>query len=140
MYSVNHEDNFIEQVKNMNSFNFKRELKFILLWSLSLDLIAYGISVLFIGINICFLTGLAVGNTALFVNLWLLNRSVSRIAASGGRGKNPMMGGYLLRSLIACTAVVISFRFDWINTVGAVLPLFYPKVIYTLHSIVKGGK
>ena len=137
---VNCEDNFVKQVKNMNSFNFKNELKFILLWTLSLDLIAYGISVLFIGINIRFLIGLALGSTALFINLWHLNRSVSRIAVSGGRGRNPMMGGYLFRSLIACIAVIISFRFDWINTVGAVLPFFYPKVIYTLYSIVKGGK
>ena len=137
---MNCEDNFVKQVKNMNSFNFKNELKFILLWTLSLDLIAYGISVLFIGINIRFLIGLALGSTALFINLWHLNRSVSRIAVSGGRGRNPMMGGYLFRSLIACITVIISFRFDWINTVGAVLPLFYPKVIYTLYSIVKGGK
>jgi len=124
----------------MNSFNFKREMKFILLWSLSLDLIAYGISIIFMGINISFLTGLAIGNTALFINLRLLNRSVEKIAVSANRKKNSMMGGYLIRSLISCSAVVISFRFDWINTVGAVLPLFYPKVIYTLYSIFKGGK
>ncbi len=124
----------------MNSFNFKREMKFILLWSLSLDFIAYGVSIIFMGINISFLIGLAVGNTALFINLRLLNRSVEKITASAGRKKNPMMGGYLFRSLIACSAVAVSFRFDWINTIGAVLPLFYPKVIYTLYSIFKGGK
>lgn len=137
---MNCEDIFVEQVKNMNSFNFKNELKFILLWTLSLDLTAYGISVLFIGINIRFLTGLVLGSIGLFINLWLLNRSISKIAVSGGKGRNPMMGGYLLRSFVVCAVAVISFRSDWINTIGAVLPFFYPKVIYTLYSIVKGGK
>lgn len=137
---MNCEDIFVEQVKNMNSFNFKNELKFILLWTLSLDFIAYGISVLFIGINIRFLTGLVLGSIGLFINLWLLNRSISKIAVSGGKGRNPMMGGYLLRSFVVCAVAVISFRSDWINTIGAVLPFFYPKVIYTLYSIVKGGK
>lgn len=124
----------------MNSFNFKKELKFILMWTLSLDLVAYGISVIFMGINISFLLGLLIGSLTLFINLWHLNRSVQKVTVAGRGGRNAMLGGYLFRSLIACVSVTASFRFDWINTIGAVLPLFYPKVIYTLYSIVKGGK
>ncbi|HAP79149.1 MAG TPA: hypothetical protein DCQ78_03050 [Ruminococcus sp.] len=124
----------------MNSFNFKNELKFILMWTLSLDLVAYGISVIFMGINISFLLGLLIGSLTLFINLWHLYRSVRKVIAKGRGNKNAMLGGYLFRSLVACISVAVSFRFDWINTIGAVLPLFYPKVIYTLYSIVKGGK
>ena len=124
----------------MNSFNFKNELKFILMWTLSLDLVAYCISVIFMGINISFLLGLLIGSLTLLINMWHLNKSIRKVTATGRGNKNAMLGGYLFRSLVACISVVASFRFDWINTIGAVLPLFYPKVIYTLYSIVKGGK
>lgn len=124
----------------MNSFNFKNELKFILMWILSLDLVAYGISIIFMGINISFLLGLLIGSLTLLINMWHLNRSIRKVTATGRGNKNAMLGGYLFRSLVACISVAASFRFDRINTIGAVLPLFYPKVIYTLYSIVKGGK
>jgi len=125
----------------MNSFNFKDELKFILLRSVPLDLTAYGISIFFMGINISVPAGLVLGNIILIFNLWHLWRSVIKAAAFAGKRKNnPMMGGYLIRSLAVCIAVMISFRFDWISTIGTLIPLFYPKVIYTLNSIVKGGK
>lgn len=124
----------------MDNFDFKKEMKFILLWSIGLDAAAFLISLFFMGINISFAAGLVLGNAALFLNLWHLNRSVKKIAFSGGRGRNPMMGGYLFRSLITCITVLISFRFDFINTIGVLLPFFYPKVIYTLYFTVKGGK
>lgn len=124
----------------MNSFNFKNELKFILLCAAALDLIVYGISVFFIGISISAAVGLILGNIIMIFNLWHLYKSIIKLTSLGGGDKNPMMGGYLLRSLAVCAGILISFKFDWINTVCTVLPLFYPKLIYTLHSIIKGGK
>lgn len=124
----------------MNSFNFRKEIKFILLWSTALNLIVYGISVVIIGINISVLAGLVLGTVILIINMIHLHKSILRITAFGGKGKNPMMKGYLFRSLIVCIGIFISFRVDFINVLGALLPLFYPKVIYTIHSIIKGGK
>lgn len=124
----------------MNSFNFKEEIKFIALWSTALNLIVYGISIIITGINISILAGLVLGTAILIINMSHLHKSIIRITTIGGRGKNPMMNGYLFRSLIACIGIFISFKIDFINVLGTVLPLFYPKVIYTVHSIVKGGK
>jgi hypothetical protein len=124
----------------MNDFNLKNEMKFIFLRTMAINLIVYGVSVVFIGINFTMITGLLLGSGVLFFNLHHLYRSIVKITSFGGKGKNPMMGGYILRSLIVCIAVAISLKCSFINTVGTVLPLFYPKVIYTLYSIVKGGK
>lgn len=124
----------------MNSFDFKKEIKFIISWTAALNLIVYGISVLFLGINLSVPAGLILGSIILIFNMIHLYRSVAKITVSGGRGKNPMMSGYIFRSLIACAGIVISLKSDFINVIGTLLPLFYPKVIYTLYSIIKGGK
>lgn len=126
----------------MNDFNFdfKKEMKFIFRWAFALDLIVYGISLIFLGINFSMVTGLLLGNIILFINLSHLYKSILKITAYGGKSKNPMMSGYLIRSFIVCTGLAVSLKCGWINTIGTVLPVFYPKLIYTFYSIVKGGK
>ncbi|MDE5946575.1 MAG: hypothetical protein K2G63_04625, partial [Oscillospiraceae bacterium] len=86
------------------------------------------------------ITGLLGGNIILFMKLRHLYKSTLKVTAYGGKSRNPMMGGYLIRSFIVCTGLVISLKCGWINTIGTILPVFYPKLIYTFYSIVKGGK
>lgn len=120
----------------MQYSDFKKEMRFILICSVCLDIAFYLVSIFFIGITLRMALSLIAGNIVLIINLRLLYSSVLKHTSGRMTGKNPMMKGYLLRSLIACVAIAAGFMLDLLNPVGIMLPLFYPKMIYTVHSII----
>ncbi len=126
----------------MNKSDFNNELKFILLRSIFLDCAAYLISVFFIGFTVRMAVGLLLGTFGMTVNLYLLYRSVARIVNSGGsKAQSFMMKSYLFRLFVTGVIIVISMKLCFINTVGTVLPYFYPKLVYTGSTLFrKGGK
>lgn len=120
----------------MQYSEFKKEMRFIFIWSVFLDVLFYILSVLIIGLNYETALSLIAGNTVLFINLRLLYNSILKNTNGAQTGKNPMMKGYLFRSLIACIAIAAGFMLPFLNAVGIMIPLFYPKIIYTVHSII----
>lgn len=120
----------------------KKELIMIAVRSLFLDLAAYLISVIFIGFTLSMAAGLLLGTAGMLLNLFLLNKSVYRIVKSGGmKSGGKMFGGYVFRMLIVVIILSLSFFSELPCTIGAVIPYFYPKLIYAGKIIFrKGGK
>lgn len=118
--------------------NLKHELKIIGFRSIFLNISAYLISFIFLGLNISMLIGLLLGTLVMFIYLIMLYRSIENTVSAGLRfARAKMMGGYLLRLLLIGILIVASFKLDFINPVGAILPIFYPKMIYVGGAIFK---
>lgn len=116
----------------------KNELKNIGIRSIFLNISAYLVSFAVIGANISFLIGLLCGTALMLVYLIMLYTSIEKTVEAGIRhAKAKMMAGYLLRLLVIGVCAVISFNVSAINTVGLLLPLFYPKIIYVGGAIFK---
>lgn len=125
----------------MNKEQLIREVKYMLIRSLFLDISAYLISVLFLGFTLSMALGLALGTLAMAVNLILINRSVRNIVDNGGyKAQSRMFSGYLLRLTVTGCVLAASMRIPYVNTIGVVIPYFYPKLIYTFSSILKKGE
>ena len=103
----------------MEKEDLKKELLFIFIRSLFLNLAAYLISVVFIGFTFSMAAGLLLGI-----------KSSSR-----------MFGGYIARMFIIMALISVTMFFELSCTIGAVIPYFYPKLIYAGKTLFgKGGK
>lgn len=122
--------------------DLKKELLIIFVRSLFLNLAAYLISAGFIGFTLSMAAGLILGTLGMILNLFLLNTSVYRIIKSGGiKSGSRMFSGYIVRMLIIMAIISVTMFFELSCTIGAVIPYFYPKLIYTGKALFKkGGK
>lgn len=115
----------------MEKEDLKKELLFIFIRSLFLNLAAYLISVVFIGFTFSMAAGLLLGTSGMLFNLFLLNMSVNKIVKSGGiKSSSRMFGGYIARMFIIMALISVTMFFELSCTIGAVIPYFYPKLIY----------
>lgn len=126
----------------MEKEDLKKELLFIFIRSLFLNLAAYLISVVFIGFTFSMAAGLLLGTSGMLFNLFLLNMSVNKIVKSGGiKSSSRMFGGYIARMFIIMALISGTMFFELSCTIGAVVPYFYPKLIYAGKTLFgKGGK
>lgn len=126
----------------MEKEDLKKELSIIFVRSLFLNLAAYLISVIFIGFTLTMAAGLFLGTFGMLLNLFLLNMSVYRIIKSGGmKSSGRMFGGYIVRMILVMALISATMFFELSCTIGAVIPYFYPKLIYAGKALfVKGGK
>lgn len=122
--------------------DLKKELLIIFIRSLFLNLAVYLISAGFIGFTLSMAAGLLLGTFGMILNLFLLNLSVYRIIKSGGiKSSGRMFGGYIVRMLMIMAIISVTMFFELSCTIGAVIPYFYPKLIYTGKALFKkGGK
>ncbi len=116
----------------------KEELKKVAFRSIFLNIAVFLISIVFIGLNLSVLIGLLLGTSVMLLNMLLLGMFIERVlAGSKTKAKFTMTTGYLFRLLIVGILFFASIKFDFIHPVGAMIPLFYPKVIYTGGAILK---
>lgn len=115
----------------------RRELKMLLPRMLLLDVLAYGISIFFLGFRLPMAIGLLIGTVGEAVSLILLGNAVeASLRKSPKQAKLSMTISYAGRAILA--AGVIAYAYvsrDIINPVGAALPFFFPKLIYFIQSI-----
>ena len=122
--------------------DFIKEFKFILIRSVFIDISVYLISVFFMGFTLSMALGLALGTAVLAVNLIILWHSIRNCLDFKGGPKMRSVKAfsfYVLRLLIFGAAAVASFRLELFSSVGTILPVFYPKLIYVSSSIFKKG-
>lgn len=128
----------------MISKMIKNELIFLTPWILIFDVVAYLISLIFLGLNYSMALGLILGTAVLYINLIQLGISSENVVNRYNLNKDVksskryMFSNYLLRYLIIGIAVYISFSVKLgflFNTAGVVLPLIYPKLIYLIKSL-----
>ena len=124
----------------MENEQFLKELKYILIRAMFLDISAYLISVFFIGFTVSMALGLILGTVGFTVNLILLNNSIKNIVNSGkNRAQARMFSGYVTRLLIAGAVIAVAMAIPFINTAGAVIPYFYPNIVYAGKAFLKKG-
>ncbi|MCQ2416726.1 MAG: ATP synthase subunit I [Oscillospiraceae bacterium] len=107
-----------------------------------LDIAAYLISLLFYGLTISFAAGLVLGTAVLFAMLYLLRLSVCRAADDairyGTTSQKRYMLYYALRILVFGIAFAGALHFrNQVSPVAAVIPMIYPRLIYTADAIFK---
>lgn len=116
------------------------ELKYFSIRALFLDISAYLISAFFIGFTFSMALGLLLGTLGMIVNLILLSNSIKNIVKDGGRNSRArMFSGYVIRLGITGVIIAVSMVIPFINTVGAVIPYFYPNVVYAGKALLRKG-
>ena len=74
----------------------------------------------------------------MLLNMFLLGMFIERvITGSKKKAQFIMISGYLFRLLIVGILFFTSIKTDFIHPLGAMIPLFYPKIIYTGGAILK---
>ena len=128
----------------MISKMIKNELISLTPWIFIFDAAVYLISLIFLGLNYSMALGLILGTAVLYINLIQLGISSENVVDRYSINKDVksskryMFSNYLLRYLIIGIAVYISLSVKLgflFNTVGVVLPLIYPKLIYLIKSL-----
>jgi hypothetical protein len=118
----------------------KKELIMLLKRTVCLDIAAYLISILFIGVTLQFALGLLLGSAVLFITLLLIQVSVRRMAAdakrSGVTSQRRYLLFYALRLFVFAAAFAASLLLpERISPVGTVIPMLYPRLIYTAGAL-----
>ncbi len=115
------------------------ERKRLLIIALLLDAAAYGISIPFLGITLSFAVGLLLGTVVLWLYLFLLAKSVLSMAKqakqTGIADHKRHMRYYVLRLLVFAAAFSASLLLWWIHPIGVVIPMLYPRLIYTASAL-----
>ncbi len=122
----------------MNTKDFYDECKFIFRGSCILNLVIIVVSLAFKR-DVSVLLGLLLGTGILFINLNLLKHDIDN-AVKYGHNRFKLMCGYLLRYLLLGCAFYFATNVELLNPYGVILPAFYPKVLYTLKSIINSKK
>jgi hypothetical protein len=111
------------------------EIKHIALRAVIFDIIAYLLSTLWLGLNLRFALGLAIGTAVLLINLFILRNSIQRAVMFGTkRAKKIMFAGYMVRMLLFSVAFYVSLVTFFVNSVAVTLPQFYPKIMYAVGA------
>lgn len=112
------------------------ELNFIALPVIILDAAVLLAAAPFFGFTLDGVFGLLLGNAAMLANFILLGfsseRAVEKTAVSA---KRYMLLFYFIRFAIMGAAMALAFHSDRINGFYTVIPLLYPKMIYTLSAV-----
>lgn len=121
----------------------KKDLLHMIKWSLILDIVAYGISVAVLGLELPFAVGLALGTAAMLFSMWLLSRTALKIAEYAkqtGTHNKRYLASYCLRLIIIGIAFTAAYRYRPIAGLGAAIPLLYPRIIYTVGALLPASK
>ena len=112
------------------------ELKFIALPVIVLDAVVLPAAAPFFGFTLDGVLGLLLGNAAMLANYILLGYSSERaVEKTAVSAKRYMLLFYFIRFAIMGAAMALAFHSDRINGLYTVIPLLYPKIIYTLSAV-----
>ena len=110
-----------------------KEMRFAAAGTLLLDAAIWLITYFLVrGLGSAVPLGLALGSAGMYCNLLLLRRSILQAVHNG---KTRTLGGYLLRCGVASAVIAAAMLSDSINSVTAVLPFLYPKLIFGFLAI-----
>ncbi len=85
--------------------------------------------------------GIVLGTIVMLVNFILIGYSAERaVERPISSAKRYMMLFYGIRMAICAALFILAAKSKYINLPSAVIPLFFPKIIYTLDAAVKKRK
>lgn len=105
-----------------------------------LNIAAYLISIIVLGVTLRFALGLLLGTAVLFCTLLLLLLSVLRMEDDAKRygltSQRRYLLFYALRLLVFAAAFALALVFrTWIAPAAVCLPMLYPRLIYTAGAL-----
>lgn len=124
----------------MPSDVLRQEIRSLAKRAVFLDVAAYFISIPVIGVTLSFAAGLVLGTAVLIVSLILLKISVTRMAEDAKRSGVTSQRRYLLFYALRLAVFGIAFGASvvlrqQIHPAAVVLPMLYPRLIYTAGAI-----
>lgn len=126
--------------KNVASDELKDMLPSLIVYNL---LLLVGITAIAFGVGFDWrlYTGLLVGNVLMAGNFLLLGVTANSILTSRNQKKGQSLGNisYGLRYIGIFVILAILLTYDLISPFTVVIPLFYPKIYYTLSALRKGS-
>ncbi len=127
----------------MPSDPIRQELLLLMKRAVFLNIAAYLISIIAVGVTLRFAAGLLLGTAVLFCTLLLLRLSVLHMEDDAKRYGTTSQRRYLLfyalRLLVFAAAFAAALLFRTrISPVAVVVPMLYPRLIYTIGSLLSG--
>ena len=124
----------------MPSDAIRKELKMLAGRAVFLNIAAYLMSVIILGVTLSFAVGLLLGTAVLFGSLLLLQYSLKRMAEDAKRtgvtNQRRYQMFYALRLLLFAVAFGTSLVLRvYISPVAVAIPMLYPRLIYTAGAI-----
>jgi len=116
-----------------------KEIKFITICSLCMDIVLIAAAALFVPVINAF-AGAMLGTLLLAADMFFLAFTVHNIARDARKGKNgtaKMITSYILRFLFVAAGLYLALNLTFVSIICTAIPLFYPKVIYPLKAILK---
>ena len=112
-----------------------KELSFILPRTLIFNAIVYVATLPFYGFGVEIPLGILTGTAAVLVNFVLLGRASERAIERAAFAKRYMLLWFIIRMFIMAVFITAAIKIPMINLFAAVVPLFYPKLAYTLNAV-----
>lgn len=107
----------------------KTELKTMYIGMAIINVIVFLVS-LFWGFRLPMLLGLLSGYIYMCWNLFYLGYTISNgISKTQGKAKKYMQSNYILRYIVLGILAGVTFKVDFISSLGFFIPLFYPKIV-----------
>jgi len=120
---------------NLFSEMINKELSFLLPRTLIFNLIAYAATLPFYGLGITIPLGLLLGTLAMLTNFVILGLTCERaVEREVRKAKSYMLRWYLTRMMITALFMIIAIKLPFFSFLAAAIPLFYPKLAYTLNA------
>ena len=129
----------------MPSDVLRQEIRSLMKRALLLDLAAYLISVIVLGVTLSFALGLLLGTAVLLVTLLLLKISVTRMAEDAKRTGVTSQRRYLLFYALRLAVFGMAFGAalllrQYLHPAAVAVPMIYPRLIYTAGALFSGSQ
>jgi len=114
----------------------KKEVKHIAVGVLIMDVVMCLVFLVLKRFSMGVVLGAISGSLIAVANFAYLGISVIKALNMGEKGKGYLQRTYVLRVLLNCAAVVIAAKFEQVNLIAGILPLFMPRAtIYAMQLL-----
>ncbi len=114
-----------------------QEIKYLAKRMIILNVVAYFISLIW-GFNLAMLISFVVGLGFSFLNSYFLAVTIEHsVLKDAKKAKNKMLMSYIVRYIVLAILFCIFSSIDIYSLFGLTIPLFYPKIIYTIKFLRK---
>jgi len=109
--------------------------KEITLYTVIAAAVAEAISLPFLGLNIVFPYGLAIGVCAAVINLSIISTSIEKAVAVNKRA--PVIIGFVVRVLLYAGALLLAINASTISCLGAAIGMLLPRVVMYIRYAIR---
>lgn len=123
-----------------NNTDTKEEIKYFAKRALLIDVGVYLVWSLISGFGISMLFGLLLGTVAIILDMFMLHKQILtavELSKYKVQGKSKTMFNFVVRMLVLSLFIIAGFLLKPIHPLGVLVPMVYPKIIYTIAGLKK---